>query len=507
VNSRRARRPPARTAAAACAFALAFIVRAAPGQAVPPPPASAIPAPFLAGTSVEFRRLLDAKEYEQAVGQARLLLETAEQRPGSGGEDLQVALMNLALAQYLDQDYVGAEAGYLRVISLIEASGRLSSPRLARAQAGLATTYYAGKRYDLAVVRYEQAIALARREQGLFTEEQIPFLEKYADALTQLDRMEDALRARRYILRAIERKYGAGSLRYAQELESIGRWFTRIASYDAARAALRGSIGIIEDARGENAAELIGPLTALGDCARRQLLDPSTARAASPDDQRQSMFHDSMSPVLPSVSPNTIAMEGQASLERAVAIAGGQAPPSQAQIADVRTLLGDWYQSRNQPDRALSNYELAWQAAGSSLVGGKPVTELLFGRPVLLAYVPPGTWNRYAGRPAEEVVVREAELAFTVTARGRIADPKVLSDGGDPKRGAQAVRAAQAAIYRPRLEKGAPVDTSGVTLNQPFYVLVEREAGATLEDETPPPSTPAPKATTTPEPAPANSGG
>ena len=489
MRNLRARRRPARAAATACVVALAFIARASLGQAEAP----VIPAPFLAGTSDEFRRLLDAKEYEQAVAQARLLLEAAELQPGPGGEDLQVALMNLALAQYLDQDYVGAEASYLRVISLIEASGRLTSPRLARAQAGLATTYYAGKRYDLAVASYEQAIALARREQGLFTEEQVPFLAKYADALTQLNRMEDALRARRYILRAIERKYHAGSLRYGRELESIGRWFTSIGAYDAARAALRGSIGIIEDAKGENAAELIGPLTALGDCARRQLLDPSTARAATPDDQRQSMFHDSMSPVLPSVSPNTIAMEGQSSLERAVAIAGVQAPPSQAQIADVRTLLGDWHQSRNQPDKALSNYQLAWQAAGSSAVGGKPVTELLFGRPVLLAYAPPGSWNRYAGRPSGEVVVRSAQLAFTVTARGRVADPKVLSDGGDPRRGAQVLRAVQAAAYRPRLEKGIPVDTPGITLEQPFYVLVETET------EEP--------ADAAPEPPPANPGG
>jgi len=251
---------------------------------------------------------------------------------------------------------------------------------------------------------------------------------------------------------------------------------------------------IIEKLKGDSAAELISPLTAIGDCARRQLLDPSAVKAATPDDQRQSMFHDAMAPVLPVVSPNTLAIEGQSSLERAVAIASKQTPPSQAQIADVRTLLGDWYQSRGQPDRALSNYELAWQAAGSSTEGGKAVTDLLFGRPVLLAYVPPGSWSRYAGRPPGEAVVREAEIAFTVTARGRVADPKVLADAGDERRGVQALRAAQVAIYRPRLEKGIPVDTAGVTLTQPFYVLVEKEP------EAPAPEAPAP--TAAPDPAP-----
>jgi tetratricopeptide (TPR) repeat protein len=436
-----------------------------------------IPAGFLEGSTGEFRRLLDASEYEQAAALAQQLLEAAEQQPGPGGEYLQVALMNLALAQYLGMDYTGAESSYLRVVDLVEKSGRLSSPRLARAQAGLATTYYAGKRYDLAVARYELAIALVRREQGLFTEEQIPFLEKYADSLVRVGRAEDAVRARRYILRAIERRYGADSLRYAQEFESIGRWFTSIGAYDAARAALRNSIRIIEATNGEDAAELIGPLTAIADCARRQLQDPSYARASAPDEQRQSLFHDTMPPVLPSMSPSTVANEGQSALNRAVAIAIARVPQSPVQVADVRTLLGDWYQSRGREEEGLSNYRLAWQAAGDSTVDGKPLAELLFGRPVQLVYTPPASWDRYAGRPAEQVVVRMATLDLTIAADGHVADAKVLSDGGSPKFAEQLRRAAQAAIYRPRLENGAPVATQDVALEQPFYLLVETEPG------------------------------
>ncbi len=436
-----------------------------------------VPAGFLEGSTSEFRRLLDAGQYEQATALAKKLLEDAERQPGPEGEYLQVALMNLALAQYLDMDYTGAEASYMRVVELVDKSGRLASPRLARAQAGLATTYYAGKRYDLAVARYELAIALVRREQGLFTEAQIPFLEKYADSLLRVGRTEDAVRARRYILRAIERSYGAGSIRYAREFESIGRWFTRIGAYDAARASLRNSIRIIETAKGEDAAELIGPLTALADCARLQLQDPAYARAATPDEQRQSMFHDTMPAVLPSMSPNTIANEGQSALNRAVAIAIAQVPPSPVQVADVRTLLGDWYQSRKKGDEGLSNYQLAWQAAGDSTVDGKALTELLFGRPVQLVYTPPGSWDRYAGRPADQVVARMATVELTIAADGHVADANVLSDGGNPKFGEQLLRAAQAAIYRPRLDNGAPVATSGVTLEQPFYVLVDNEPG------------------------------
>jgi len=499
MANRRARCSGARGAVAACAGVFAIAAQPAQAEQTPSPqaasPADALPAPeatqqpatagipsgipagFLEGSTGELGRLLEANEYSQAAALAQQLLEAAERQPGPGGELLQVALMNLALAQYLNQDYAGAEASYLRVVELVEESGRLTTPRLARAQAGLATTYYAGKRYDLAVPRFELAIALVRREQGLFTEEQIPFLEKYADSLVQIGRANEAVRARRYILRAVERTSGPGSLRYAQEFESIGRWFIRLGAYDEARASLRKSIQIIEAANGEDAVELIGPLTAVAECARRQLIDPSYTLAAAVDDQRQSLFHDTMPPVLPSTSPSSVANEGQAALNRAVEIAAAQTPPSPVQVAHVRTLLGDWYLSRSREEQGLSNYQLAWQAAGDSTVDGKPLTKLLFGRPMQLVYTPPGTWNRYADRQADEVVVRMAVLDLTVAADGHVAEATVLSDGGNSKFGEQMQRAARAAIYRPRLENGTPVATRGVKLEQPFYALLEDEPG------------------------------
>ena len=439
-------------------------------------PAAARPAAEPADYA-EFRKLLDAQQYEEAAAQARKRVDAAALQ-AEAGDELQVALMNLAVAQHLGGDYAGAEESYLRVIELIDASGRRTNPRLARAQAGLASTYYAGKRYDLAAERFEIAVALSRRTEGLFNDEQLPLLEQYADTLTELNRMQDALRVRSYALRVVERKDGPASLRYALELESLGRWYARVRAYDASRASLRRAIEIVEDAKGANAIELIGPLTALGDCARRQLLDPVLQDTNSADDQRRSMFHDAMAPSAPGVSSGTISAEGQKALERAVAIASNRPDPSPIQVADVRTQLGDWYQSRLQFDRALPNYQLAWQAASGAQVGGKPLTELLFARPVLLHYLPPDSWDRYSGRPAGETTVRNVQVEFTVTAQGRVVAPRVIAEGGDAQHGARTVKAAAGARYRPRFDKGQPVDTPAVRLDQPFYVLVETEAPA-----------------------------
>ena len=269
------------------------------------------------------------------------------------------------------------------------------------------------------------------------------------------------------------------------QLESVGRWYARIGSYDASRAALRRAIEIVETANGVNAPELIGPLTALADCDRRQLLDSSQRDLSSADDMRRSMFHDPMAPLGPALSASTINSEGQKALERAVAIASSRPDPSPVQLADVRTQLGDWFQSQKQFDRALPQYQLAWQSATGQAVGGKPLAEQLFGRPVLLHYEPPLIWDRYFGKPPGEAMVRNAAVEFTVSAQGRVVDPKVVADGGDPKLGALTEKAAQSARYRPRFEKGLPVETPGVRIDQPFYVQVEDPEPATAPEAAP----------------------
>ena len=61
---------------------------------------------------------------------------------------------------------------------------------------------------------------------------------------------------------------------------------------------------------------------------------------------------------------------------------------------------------------------------------------------------------------------------MTVTAEGLVRDPKVVTDGGDPKLSAQALRAANTARYRPRFENGEPVASPATRFSQPFIVLL-----------------------------------
>jgi tetratricopeptide (TPR) repeat protein len=433
----------------------------------------------------QFKRLLEAGDFAAAAEQAGRVVELTERDAPGQSEELQVALMNLALAQHRAGEYLAAEASYQRVIGLVEASGRLTSPRLARAHAGLATTYYAARRYDLAAAEFERAIALNRRSEGLFNEAQLPLLEKQADSLVELGRFEDALRARRYALNVVGRRHGERSLPFARELQSLGRWYTRVGSYEASRATLRKSVELYAALSGPASIDLVEPLAALAENARRWLQDPQFREAAALDPERNVMFHDTPMPTPPTLSASTIASEAQKALEAAASIAAASPDAPPALVAGVRAQLGDWYVVREQPERALPHYRQAWLVAGTA-ADGAALRQSLFGTPVLLGYLAPESWNRHAQRPPDEVEVRHVDIELTVTARGGVREPRPVGGTDEGRLVSQALRAVQTARYRPRLEGGEPAETAGVRFTQPFYVLRETEPAGPTD---PPPAT------------------
>jgi len=492
--TRLARHTPALAGAAAALLAIAVMICCDAAADAPPVSVAAPSNPLsLADAYTEFRRLFDGKQYAAAAPLAQRVAELTEKELGPTSDDLQVALMNLATTQYLSSDYVGAEASYLRAIELTEGSGKPRLERLARANAGLAATYHEGKRHDLAVQRFERAVALNRRAEGLLNEHQLPLLDKYADSLTELGRFEEALQVQRYAMRIAERKYGESDPRLAPALEKLGRWYARVGAYEPSRTTLKRAIRIVETAQGPQSPELIGPLTALAECIRLQLLDPAQQRPAAPDADRASFFHDMPEP--PQFSSMATAAEGQQALERAAGIVTAHADSSPLQVADVYTQLGDWFAARSQPERALPPYQQAWHAAGKATFEGKPLVDLLFGKPMLLNYVRPESWNRYGSRPREEIELRTVLLDVTVTAQGQVRDARVVDDSGDERRAGQTVQAAATARYRPRFDNGQPVETQNVSFAQAWVALLPKPPAPA---PAPPAAAPAPA----PDPAP-----
>jgi tetratricopeptide (TPR) repeat protein len=459
------------------------------------------PTPDLAATApvssadayAAFRHEFDAGRYAAAVTEAQRVLALAEaQAKTPAAEEVQVALMNLGMAQNLADDFLGAETTYKRAIGLIDDSGRPLHARKARAYAGLASAYHDARRHDLAVQAFDQAIALTRRHEGLLTDRQVPLIEKYIDSLTELGRYQEGLLAQKYLLRIALRQYGENSVQLVPRLEEIGRWYTSVGAYDQARRILKQGIGIVENAEGGQSQHLVGPLLALANCNRRQLLDPQQQQGPSPDD-RAARFNDPAAALAPpGYSAGMMLAEGEKALLRAAAITDSAAAPPPAQVVNVRTQLGDWYQLRMQPDSAHANYRLAWTAAARippAQQPGEPATTLVFGKPVLLNVVRPDGWDRNASKPVDTLEVRTVVIEATVDETGRVKDAKVVDDSGDTRRAERTLKAlSDTGRYRPRLENGEPVATTGVRFEQPWILELQPDEPADAAPGTSPPA-------------------
>lgn len=453
----------------------------APAVTGPEVPAQAPETLSASDAFAEFRHAFDAGRYAAAVPFAHRVLQLAEATARTPvDEEVQVALMNLGMTQYLNGDYVGAESTYARAIEAVQASGRPLHARQARAYAGLAATYHETNRHELAVANFQQAVALTRRHEGLLTDAQVPLLEKYIDSLTELGRYPEALQGHKYVMRIATRKYGDHSPALAPTLERIGRWYTRVGLYEQARRTLRRAIELVEAAEGAKSPKLIGPLTALAACNRRQLIDPEQGASNGPDDERATLFHEPGVGPPSMVSATAVAAEGERALLRAADIAEARAETSPVQVADVRTQVGDWYQSRGLAERALPNYQKAWLAASrvKQQHEGRPIVEALFGQPVLLQIVRPEGWDRFASRKPDEVETRNVVVEFTVSADGLAEQVKVLDDSGDERRAQKTTEALETARYRPRMENGQPVATTGISFTQPWILQLPTDEGA-----------------------------
>jgi tetratricopeptide (TPR) repeat protein len=499
-----------RLAAAACLLAALFSSAAWGGAGSPAPSASTGPDP-IAGPAVEmrlpvapavpeteataqapdklsasdafaeFRGAFDSGRYTAAVPFAQRVLQLAEAEARTpADEEVQVALMNLAMTQYLAGDYVAAEATYTRAIEAVQTSGRSLHARLARAYAGLAAAYHETNRHDLAVQSFQQAVALTRRHEGLLTEAQVPLLEKYIDSLTELGRYPEALQGYKYVMRIATRKHGDNSPALAPTLERIGRWYTRVGLYEQARRTLHRAIQLVEAGEGARSPKLIGPLTALAACNRRQLIDPKQELFSSPDAERATLYHEPGLGTPSTVSSTALTSEGERALLRAAEIADARADTSPVQVVDVRTQVGDWYQSRGLAQRALPNYQKAWMAASriKQPHEGRPVVEALFGQPVLLQIVRPEGWDKFASRSPEEVETRSVVVELTVSEEGLAEQLKVIDDSGDERRAQKTTEALQTARYRPRMENGQPVATTGISFTQPWILPLPTEENA-----------------------------
>lgn len=371
--------------------------------------------------------LLSAADFVAALPPAERSLALSEAAADPGQPD---DLIRLAHVQTELGELEEAELNYLAGIDLIEARDGPNSSTLIAPYQGLGRSYINGRRFEEAITVLEHARELSRRSAGLFTVEQTQLLDDITMAWLgrgntfeardlQLERLENAVRA-----------FGEDDPRVAPFYRHLAEYYDNSRLRLSARENYEKELAVHEGQPGNDSAVA----QSLRSLVRIELLlgDDDTAK------QRLEALL---------ASSNEIDLT-----ERGLGLA----------------TLGDWAMVEQDYATAALRYGEAYAA----LKAANPLlADEFFGEPFMIDFIPPlSAVDR--GRRSDPYAWGNVLLRFDVSIDGRATDVETveLEPSGDADVAYN--RRIRETHFRPRLEDGVPVATSGVEFSHFFRYYV-----------------------------------
>jgi TonB family protein len=416
----------------------------------------------------EYWAQVDRKDWSAAIDAATRLV--AAEREKSPQEPLALAdsLALLGNAQYGAADYVASEAAFTEALKLVETHAGAASPKLLDPLRGLGYTLAASGKHAQAVAPLDRALLITRRSFGLFDSGQQNVLRQLVDSLVKTGRATDAERHVNYLLQIGERAYGRRDPRQVPLLCFAAGWHADIGNFSTARLIYRHAIDIVDKKLGPNDAAAVEPLRALAQ-SYKQELHYSTLGLKTQGRERLPTDADGTSNEYKPINPRYLSSDGEKALERALKILESQPPSTRDTLVATLIDMGDWFQVKHQPEKAMSYYRRAaamtTEANVVAAAGSEPAP-LSF--PVRIYYPIPLQAARNTTLPAEQVDERFVEVQFTVTGAGDVQDAKVTGQNGTPRQASEALQAIRGARFRPKFVNGEPVETPGMTNREVF---------------------------------------
>ena len=425
----------------------------------------------------EYWARVDQQDWDAAVAAAEKLVTVARAKARQRPLALADALTLFADAHLGKADYASAEAAYEEALNIVQAHVSATSSRLVEPLRGLGYSL-AGAGRDLEAVPYlQRALLITHRNQGLFDVAQRGILQQLAVSLTRSGQAAEAEHQMQYLLKVDERAYGRDDPRLAPTLVRVGSWYGEIGYFQVARAYYRQAISIVEAALGRNDLALVEPLQTLAASYTRELLFSTLRRKT--DRQRTPANADGTSSEFTMLNPRYLDSDGEAALQRALALLEMQPTPPTDRLIDVLLQNGDWHQIKQQPENALPFYrraaalfdqhisriEVPGTHSGKTEVASIPGP---LGFPVRIYYPMPIQATRHLTLPADQVDETFVQVEFTVTRDGTVEDAKVTDRSGSERQASEALAAIEASRFRPRFADGEPVETTGMTNREVF---------------------------------------
>jgi tetratricopeptide (TPR) repeat protein len=305
----------------------------------------------------EYWARFDHQDWAAAIEAAEILVATARKN-GAAPAVLAEALEMLGDAQLRNADLAGAEASFKEALDLIEAAEGRASGRTLAPLRGLGFALAARNRHAEAVPFLDRALLISHRTHGLFHEGQQPILKQLANSLMLTGQPLVAERHVKFLLQVGERTYGQNDPRLVPLMCEVGDWQTEVGNFDKARRHYRDAIRLVEEKLGKEHVAIVLPLRRLAASYPKQFmffakgyLDPDTALSESAASQQ-----------LPyKQNPRHLDNDGQRALLRALEVLNAQTDPPQQLLAGTLIDLGNWYQFKQDWQKALPYYQQAAQ--------------------------------------------------------------------------------------------------------------------------------------------------
>ena len=352
------------------------------------------------------------------------------------------------------------EQAFLQAIANLESNQGAYAPGLSEQLLSLGLALQSQGRHTEAVTLFKRGVHLARVNEGLYSEEQIPLLQGEIASHVALGQYANADERQRYLYRVQVRSMNSGQPR-AMALMQQANWqlnayylglgsqsYSRLMNmWDLYRLALNDIIS----REGQSSAQLLPPLRGM---LKAQYL------ISGYDPQSESSSHGSADDMGARQDLNRFNAYRAQSFEKGSAvikaiydIEQNQEQPHAA--AETLVMLGDWQLWHDEKQRAWESYQNAI-AELAELDDAQVRMDQLMGSPVPLP-------DMSGVRPLPPEVAPEQGnilLQFGVSAKGRVIDMKRLDEPGEGRaNGNRLMRKLRKTKFRPRFEAGQRVRT------------------------------------------------
>ena len=334
---------------------------------------------------------------------------------------------------------------------------------------GLATALQRTGAHEAAISEFRRAMLINRVNEGLYSLNQAPMIERMIDSQIALNQWEDANDNQQYLYWLHARNYGEDDPRMLPVIDNLSNWHlqayveekggTLFEHLISATNLYSLAVDIITQNFGANDLRLVEALRGLkatnyylatykGEPQPPVVVNTSFGGGPDPDMARRSE--------LDHYRLNSFST-GKKAITRIVDVYQRNPASPPAASAKAKVELGDWYMMFNKWHSARETYGEAYQALWDNGASNEEIEDI-FGRPAALPSLPMLEEDRAA------LANSYVTVSYDVTAFGKARNIKILHAAPVDKVSIRSrVRnVLKRAKFRPRFENGEPVETSGI---------------------------------------------